>query len=95
MVLYVKAKLSTTNGEWVRVWRDGMQTNRLISREKNLQAALDLIVNQGYYGTSIKGITARVGISNALYTFEHKVWIGTVGIVAIFHVYIQRTEQRP
>ena len=63
--------------------------------EKNLQAALDLIIHQGYYGTSIKGITARVGISKALYTFEHKVWIGTVGIVAIFHVYIQRTEQRP
>ena len=34
--------------------------------EKNPQAALDLIVNQGYYGTSIKGITARLGISNAV-----------------------------
>ena len=34
--------------------------------EKNLQAALDLIVNQGYYATSIKGITARFGISKAV-----------------------------
>jgi hypothetical protein len=34
MVLYVKAKLSTPYVERVRVWRDGMQTNRLISREK-------------------------------------------------------------
>jgi hypothetical protein len=66
MVLYVKAKLSTLYGEWVRVWRKGMQTNRLISRGKNLQAALDLIVNQGYYGTSIKGITARASISKAV-----------------------------
>jgi hypothetical protein len=73
----------------------GCKRTGLSQEEKNLQAALDLIVNQGYYGTSIKGITARVGISKALYTFEHKVWIGTVGIVAIFHVYIQRTEQRP
>ena len=109
-------------------------------KRKKLQAALDLIINQGYYGTSIKGITARVGISKAVpysylktkgelvlrlieeyktrfvdevvrikdehqghavqgtrsnYTFEHTVWIGTPGIVAIFHVYIQRTEQRP
>ena len=140
MVLYVKTKLSTLYGEWVRAWRKGMQTNKLISREKNLQAALDLIVNQGYYGTSIKGVTARVGISKAVpysyfktkgelvlrlmeeykksfvdevvrikdehqghavqgtrsnYTFEHTVWIGTPGIIAIFHVYIQRTEQRP
>jgi AcrR family transcriptional regulator len=66
MVLYVKAKLSTPYGKRIRVWRDGMQTDRLISRGKNLQAALDLIVNQGYYGTSIKGITARVGISKAV-----------------------------
>jgi AcrR family transcriptional regulator len=43
-----------------------MQMNRLISRGKNLQAALDLIVNQGYYGTSIKGITARASISKAV-----------------------------
>jgi AcrR family transcriptional regulator len=108
--------------------------------EKILQAALDLIVNQGYYGTSIKGITARFGISKAVaysyfktkgelvlrlieeyktrfadevvrikdehqghavqgtrsnYAFEHTVWIRTPGIVAIFHVYIQRIEQRP
>ena len=108
--------------------------------EKILQAAVDLIVNQGYYGTSIKGITARVGISKAVpysyfktkrelvlrlieehdkyfadgvvrikdehrghavqgtpsnYTFQNTVWIGTPGIIAIFHVYIQRTEQRP
>ena len=66
MVLYVKAKVSILYGEWVRVWRDGMQTNRLISRGKILQAALDLIVNQGYYGTSIKEIIARVGISKAV-----------------------------
>lgn len=66
MVLYVKAKLSILYGEWLRVWPKGMQKNRLISKGKNLQAALDLIVNQGYYGTSIKGITARVGISKAV-----------------------------
>ena len=35
-------------------------------KRKNLQAALDLIVNQGYYATSIKGITARVGTSKAV-----------------------------
>jgi AcrR family transcriptional regulator len=108
--------------------------------ERILQTALDLIVNQGYYATSIKGITARVGISKAVpysyfktkgelvlrlieeyktrfadevvrikdehqghtvqgtrsnYAFEHTVWIRTPGIVAIFHVYIQHTEQRP
>ena len=118
----------------------GCKRTGLSQEEKNLQAALDLIVNQGYYGTSIKGITARVGISKAVpysyfktkgelvlrlmeeykkrfaeevvrikdehqghavqgtrsnYTFEHTVWIGTPGIIAIFHVYIQRTEQRP
>jgi hypothetical protein len=61
MVLYVKAKPSTPYGERVRVWRDGMQTNRLIPRGKNLQAALDLIVNQGYYGTSIYKVSYITG----------------------------------
>jgi len=118
----------------------GCKRTGLSQEKKNLQAALDLIVNQGYYGTSIKGITARVGISKAVpysyfktkgelvlrlmeeykkrfvdevvrikdehqghavqgtrsnYTFQHTVWIGTPGIIAIFHVYIQRTAQRP
>ena len=140
MVLHVKAKLSTLCRELVGVWREGMQTNMILSRGKNLQAALDLIVNQGYLGRSTKDITSRVGTREAVsyayfktkgelvlrlieehrerfvdevvrikdehqghavqgipsnYTFQHTVWIGTPGIIAIFNVYIQRTEQRP
>ena len=44
----------------------GCKRTGLSQEEKNLQAALDLIVKQGYYGASIKGITARVGISKAV-----------------------------